>query len=342
MLTLTVRVHPARERTGLAELREGTRVHARGPAVASAAPALAARRGNPGCEALRPWGHPPFGGYRLLRCLRARPEFGDEYGDHVLLFEPESGPALEAESHGRLALLAYSGPAGRDGRMRRTQGGLRLPERMLLDIVQRLRGVMEMTLRIEPLRAPAWWQFWRRAEDTMPLSATEPAFAAPPADEASVMEALLMDPAVARRAPRRPVREEPRGRDEDRHSDDRRDSSSGGPDPGGERFRGRGGEGAGAGASGNWDDARARPAGVDQAGRILAAGAATAAAAALASQGAAAASRAEQKRAGSGDERAETDTPEASGPAAASGFPGYPDAGGSAPDSGSEGSSTAY
>src|SRR5262245_26392307 len=126
MLELNVRIHPARDRTAVAVLRDGSRILKTAPIAASATPALAARRGNRSCDPLRAWGHPPFGRYRLLQQVQARSDLQSEYGTHLLLFEPEAGQALEAESFGRLALLAYGGPAGRDGRLRRTQGGLRL------------------------------------------------------------------------------------------------------------------------------------------------------------------------------------------------------------------------
>src|SRR5262249_53398669 len=131
MLELNVRVHPARDRTGIAVLRDGSRIHTEGLVAASATPSLAARRGNRSCDPLRAWGHPPFGRYRLLHRVQARPELQSEYGNHLFLFEPESGQALEAESFGRLALLAYGGPVGRDGWLRRTQGGVRLGEALM-------------------------------------------------------------------------------------------------------------------------------------------------------------------------------------------------------------------
>src|SRR5262245_24501224 len=110
MLELNVRVHPGRDRTGIAVLRDGSRTYKTSPVAASATPAIAARRGNPACDPLRAWGHPPFGRYRLLTHLQARSDLHREYGTHLLLFEPASGQALEAESFGRLALLAYGGP----------------------------------------------------------------------------------------------------------------------------------------------------------------------------------------------------------------------------------------
>jgi uncharacterized membrane protein YgcG len=286
MLALNVRVAAARDRTGVATLRDGSKTVMTGPVVASATQAIAARRSNPACDPLRVWGHPPFGRYRLLHSVEARPDLHGEYGTHLLLFEPESGQALEAESFGRLALLAYGGPAGRDGRMRRTQGGLRLSNKMLYAIVERLRADADMVLALAPLAASAWWQFWKRPEETMPLSGAAPEFLSPPADEASVVEELLTNPALVRRRRRTPEREDSRDWDDDR--DDRRDRSSSGSGSGSgrETFQGKGGESAGAGASGGWDSAPGRGPGVDQAGRIVAGAAAAAGLAAIVSEAA--------------------------------------------------------
>ena len=284
MLELKVRVHPARERTGIAVLRDGSRIHMEAPVAASATLALAARRGNRSCDPLRAWGHPPFGRYRLVHHVQTSAALQPEYGSHLFLFEPESGQALEAESFGRLALLAYGGPVGRDGRLRRTQGGLRLSEALMHSMLLRLRDAKEMILDLTPSRAPEWWRFWKRPDETTPLSATEPQMPSPPADEPSIIEELLMDPALVRR----PRRERDGRRDSDDDRDERRrasstDDSSSGRD----RFEGGGGAGAGAGASGGWDSSPARGPGVDQTGRIVAGAAAAAGLAALADEAAA-------------------------------------------------------
>src|SRR5215813_8300404 len=241
MLTLTVQVPEARDRTALAALRSGLKTIATGPAVASAIPAIAAQRGNPACDPLRPWGHPALGGYRLLLHRATRPDQSAEYGGHFLLFEPVSGAALSAESYGRLGLLAYGGAAGRDRRMRRTQGGLRLSNQLLQTVVARLDAGEDMMLRLETLAAPAWWQFWKQPAKTQPLSDTTVAALTPPADELSIVEQLLAA------APRRPRPERSEDRDTGRRDD--RDSSRSRSDDG---YEGRGGEFAGGGASGGW------------------------------------------------------------------------------------------
>lgn len=278
MLTLQVQVPEARERTAIATLRDGLKTIATDHAVASATPAIAAQRGNPGCDPLRLWGHPPLGSYRMLRHLPTEPDRAGEYGGHLLLFEPESGVALDAESFGRLALLVYGGPAGSDGRMRRTQGGLRLTNTMLDTIVERLQASEDMTLQLVPLRAPSWWQFWRKHAETQPLSGNMLKPLLPPVDEASILEELLRN---AVRRGRRALRDSREDTRDTKHRDDSRTSSVGSER---DEFRGKGGESGGGGAGGGWDSAAGGARGVDQAGRIIGGVAAGATLAALAGE----------------------------------------------------------
>jgi uncharacterized membrane protein YgcG len=274
MLALTVQVPAARDRTATATLRDGLTTIAGGQAVATATVALATQRGNAACDPLRPWGHPPGGRYRLLNHEPTTSAQLDEYGSHLLLFEPQTGEALEAESFGRLGLLVYGGAAGSDGRMRATQGGLRLKDAMLDEIVRRLRAKEEMSLELVPVHAPAWWQFWKERLPTLPLSSDTPALA-PPADELSLSEALLQKSV---RRPRTPLRD----RSDDMFDrSDRYDRSSSSSSSGHESFEGKGGTSGGAGAGGDWSDT-GRGRGVDSSGRIVATAAAVGAVGALA------------------------------------------------------------
>lgn len=266
MLSIDVRVPEPRDRTAVVTLTDETGTIAKGVAVASVVPDLAARRGNPNSDPLRPFGHPPYGTYALLHFAASPPECATEYGSHILVFEPQSGAALEAESLGRLVLLAYAGPTGRDGRPRRTQGGVRFTPAVLEAIVSRLAQDSEVELHLAPLRPRPWWAFWRaRPEKPLPLSVEPPRIAAPPFDEGSLAMALLRG--VPR--PRRRRRAET-DRDWDR-------SRAGEPAGGssGEReqpFEGRGGASGGAGASEGWAapaSGAARPPGVDASGRIV-------------------------------------------------------------------------
>jgi hypothetical protein len=285
MLTLNVQVPEARDRAAFATLRDGFKTVMNGNAVASATPTIAASNANPSCDPMRLWGHPPFGSYRLLNHRPASHDQAREYGSHLLVFEPESGQALEAESFGRLALLVYAGPADRDRKLRRTQGGVRLTDRMLDAIVSRLRSAEDMVLELEPLRAPSWWQFWKQPVVTQPLSGSLLTALQPSADELSLLTELMQKSV-------RHVRRHARDDRDDRFDRDRRDDRSGsGPDSGREPFQGKGGEYAGGGASGGWADAPGRAPGVDQAGRIIGAAAAAGALAAMASGAARASSR---------------------------------------------------
>lgn len=261
MLTLKIEVPETRDSMALATLRDGSAVVATDHAVASATPALAAKRGNRACDPLRPHGHPPLGRYSLINHEATQPAQTAAYGAHLLLFQPESGPALDAESFGRLALLAYGGPDGC-----RTQGGLRLSAKMLQTVVTRLSPGNEMTLELVPLRPRAWWQFWKAPQAApKPLSRDSPHRLTAPNDEPTLLAALLQKSV-------RRVREIATDRDDtfsDR--DSRHDASS--TSSSGERFQGKGGDSGGAGATGRWSEASGRGPGVDGAGRIVGAAA---------------------------------------------------------------------
>jgi hypothetical protein len=150
----------------------------------------------------------------------------------------------------------------------RTQGGVRLSNEMLAAAIKKLGRGMNMTLEIDHLRPPSWWQFWKGSVTTPPLSAAAPAVLEPPLDEISLIQELLQG-ATRHRASRRttPTRDDSR-------RDDRSDTRSSSER---EPFRGGGGESAGAGASGSWDNAPVGARGVDAAGRMVAGAAAGAA-----------------------------------------------------------------
>ena len=106
MLTLSIQVPEARDRTALATLIRHNKKIAEGFAAASASPKIAAARGNPECDPLRAWGHPPLGTYRLINHQPSGKDYAGEYGMHLLLFEPLSGPALQAQAAGRGGVFA--------------------------------------------------------------------------------------------------------------------------------------------------------------------------------------------------------------------------------------------
>jgi hypothetical protein len=264
MLTISVRIPQARDRSGFVTVAENAQPLAEGDAVATADASIARRNGNPQCDPLRPAGHPPFGRYELT--ARGTPPEGaeSEYGEELLLFEPISGHALDAESYGRLGLLVYSGTMGRDMYPRRTQGGVRLSTTVMSALRERIGSNTEVELTIEALRPPSWWAFWRKRETPSALSKDAPRFNKPPLDEFSLTAALLQKSV-------RRVRRKPDEADDSRFLRSDSDSSSTSRDS--SEFRGGGGSGGGGGASGSWTDAPAagRGPGVDAAGRIIAA-----------------------------------------------------------------------
>ena len=283
MIKLRLQVPEDRERTACATLKDGSRVVATDIAVASISPLIAKKLGNATCDPLRVGGHPPLGTYRLLQAQALEPQQRDEYGTHALVFEPISGAALEAESFGRLGLLVYGGRLGKDGLLRRTQGGVRLSNLLLDRVLSALGSQNDLALELVTAKSRRWWAFWRHTLPTQSLSGEPPGRTSAPLDELTLLNAMLAS------APRRPRKSTADfdTRDDDWRSRDRsRDSSSTSSD----NFKGGGGDFGGAGASGRWDAPAAG--GVDGAGRIIAAGAAGAAlagiAAAAASDGASA------------------------------------------------------
>lgn len=276
MLQINVRVPENREHAAIVQVGAGFRSQIAGFAAASASAEIAAKHGNANCDPLRPWGHPPPGVYQLIAHGPAPKGCENEYGKYLLAFQPVSGAALDAESYGRLTLLAYSGPPDSKRRLRRTQGGLRFDPKFMKMIAMRLDGEPEVSLRIHAVRKPAWWQFWVGALPAIPLSPESPRFHAPPLDEATLAEALS---AGKHRARPMPTQTDDRDwNDRDRSSTSSSNSSSDSSYSGG-----RGGEFGGAGASGSWDKASPSGAGrgVDASGRIAAVAAVAATAAAL-------------------------------------------------------------
>jgi uncharacterized membrane protein YgcG len=273
MVTIKLRVPADRERTALVEILAKSPMTVRGIACASADAGLAKRHGNAGCDPLRPWGHPPLGRYRFVASGRLPNGSHAEFGDHMLVFQPESGPALEAESFGRLLLPVYAGAAAKDGRLRRTQGGVRVAQALLGGLLYSVATDPDIVLEISVLQPPAWWQFWRYAEKSLPLAGEPLAYSAPPLDEISLAQALASGKRFA------PGKSSGRSDDDflsSRDSDRSFSSTSSSDTP----YSGRGGESGGGGASGSWEaPASSRSGGgVDSAGRIIAAAAGVAAA----------------------------------------------------------------
>jgi hypothetical protein len=149
-MKLIVEVDAGREYLGRV-----TGVASRGPVfgpddVCATARGKAARAaGNPERDPLRPFGHVPFGTYRFRETRPIPPEHQAEYGSHALVFEPVSGQALDAESYGRLELLIHGGDPGPDGRLRRTNGDLRVDRELLSKLVRAVSGGGALALEVQ-------------------------------------------------------------------------------------------------------------------------------------------------------------------------------------------------
>lgn len=106
---------------------------------------------NPSADPLRRGGHVPFGAYRF-KTLRTLPaDWHDEFGAQALVFEPAGGQALHAESNGRLELLVHAGRIGADGRLRRTNGDVRVDDATLAQLLRATAGGMTLEVVEWPL-----------------------------------------------------------------------------------------------------------------------------------------------------------------------------------------------
>ncbi|MBI2751334.1 MAG: hypothetical protein HYX43_18875 [Burkholderiales bacterium] len=198
MLTLELEVPKDRASLALATLRDGNKILMSDFAAASATPSISAEHGNPSCDPTLPWGHPPLGTYRLVGVARNTGAPHAEYGGDQFLFYSTAGSTPgDADAarlfglHGRRGLLAYAGALGDDNYLRRTQGGVRLPEKMATAVCEQLCLQRSMKLTLRPLEPRMWWAFWRRDVTPPPLSATEPPAIQAPDDEMTLLEALL-------------------------------------------------------------------------------------------------------------------------------------------------------
>lgn len=260
MLQINVRVPEDRKQTAAVKINSGLKKIAEGSGIASASIELAARHGNPACDELRPWGHPPLGGYRFLAQGKAPAGVEREYGGHLLVFQPETGRALEAESFGRLHLLVYSGSPDKGEQYRLTQGGLRLHHRVFAALLAQLSTDTEAWLEIQVLRRSAWWQFWKQPLPTYPILTDTPKFSVPPLDEISLATLIAGGRRLPLQSPLQQDDDQSRFDNETRSSSDSSSSGTG-------SFTGQGGAYGGGGASGGWDAPGGR--GVDSTGRIV-------------------------------------------------------------------------
>ncbi len=240
---IQTRVPRSRARCGRLVIRasaDGSALRPACPAAAAADRENAARLGNPENDPFLPGGPPPFGRYRLSHILSTHDLPADvraEYGPAVLVFEPLAGDAATAESHGRLLLLVHGGETGTDGRLRRTNGGVRLRDEDIraLAVLARDAPPHDVTLVLEPMFV--LWALWRQRVSSIGARPVPPP--------------LTGVWGIAR--PRQPGRDDDRPDDSwQRESSSRQDSAAG---PAGLKLGG--GAFGGAGATGSWEGAPA-------------------------------------------------------------------------------------
>jgi len=109
----------------------------------------AQHHGNPACDPLLPFGNTPLGRYRLEGIAASGPGTGlpvEHFGPHgVLVLRPAAGSAALADANGRFYLFIQGGRTSSHGRLRPTNGSLRLANRdqeRLVRILRKCRDVM--------------------------------------------------------------------------------------------------------------------------------------------------------------------------------------------------------
>jgi hypothetical protein len=109
---------------------------------------LARENQNPGRDPLLPFGDLPLGEYQLRQIIGSgtgTPYPGGEFGAAgIILLQPKAGDAALADANGRFGFFIQGGALSRDGRLRPTDGSLRLSnrhQRKLINVLRRGNGV---------------------------------------------------------------------------------------------------------------------------------------------------------------------------------------------------------
>lgn len=173
-MKLVVQVDPRRDREGTLTLHDASGVVVYGPmpVCATADQVVARELGNAARDPLRPGGHPPFGSYRFVKATRLASDEHHARGPCALFFEPRTGDAVSAESHGRLLLELHGGAPGSGGGLRPTGGGLRVADEAIEALAARLGGDAACELELQAVRESWWSRLLRRRRM---LSDDEPA-----------------------------------------------------------------------------------------------------------------------------------------------------------------------
>lgn len=105
--------------------------------------AAAKAHGNPQRFPVKPFGDHPLGRYRVTRIVRYGPTSDAKafhsYGRGFLGLEPLAGDAATAKANGRTGLAIHGGAPNASGRLRPTNGCLRVPDAFaaqLADLVE--------------------------------------------------------------------------------------------------------------------------------------------------------------------------------------------------------------
>src|SRR5262249_29384096 len=142
---LVVRLPEDRDVTGSLVLEDGDDVILAGTFEVSgrADDGEGARHGNPGRNPLLPYGDAPLGLYRVTRVLDTGPGTAfpaNAFGPNgVVVLEPVAGEAALADANGRFQVLIQGGSPGLGGRLRTTNGSLRLADSDQKELLRWLR-----------------------------------------------------------------------------------------------------------------------------------------------------------------------------------------------------------
>jgi hypothetical protein len=143
---LIIRLPGDRDYTGVLYLLgdEGNVVAGPFAVAGRAVDAVAATHGNKSRSPLVPYGDTPCGTYELTRLISlsgATAAQKREWGRAgVAVLEPKSGDAALADAAGRFAICIHGGEPSPDGRLRATNGSLRLTNEDQQDLMKALRG----------------------------------------------------------------------------------------------------------------------------------------------------------------------------------------------------------
>lgn len=110
--------------------------------LATASARIARKNGNPTCDPLRPFGHPPVGSFIVAGSLPPtyrHPRRPGRFGAvGALLLKATGGDALASLSLGRTLFVLHGGPLDAAKRLRLTRGGVRMSDPDLLSLLRAL------------------------------------------------------------------------------------------------------------------------------------------------------------------------------------------------------------